>query len=140
MFRAIRESDAATLVGAMRELGYLTGPSAEWDGEMLLEQMRLAGWWFVGDEPVRLAPEDLWRGTEPLRDGSGDEMIAQMRRMTLPREALLLRRMEGLLFQIASTVRARAAWGPLLRELIEGGEPVSELGVEHARWLAGRRT
>lgn len=139
VFRAIRESDAATLVGAMRELGYLTGPSAEWDGGMLLEQMRLAGWWFVGDEPVRLAPEDLWRGTEPLRDGTGDEMVAQMRRMTLPREALLLRRMEGLLFQIASTVRARAAWGPLLRELIEGGEPVSELGVEHARWLAGRR-
>ena len=28
--------------------------------------------------------------------------------MTLPPEALLLRRMEGLLFQIASTVRAEA--------------------------------
>ena len=46
-----------------------------------------------------------------------------MRRMTLPPQALLLRRMEGLLFQIASTLRAEAAWGALLRELVEGGEP-----------------
>ena len=98
----------------MRELGYLPGPSAEWDGELLLAQMRAAGWWFLGDEPLRLAPEDVWRGTGSLRDESGDQMVAQMRRMTLPPEALLLRRMEGLLFQIVSTVRAEAAWGPLL--------------------------
>jgi hypothetical protein len=57
-----------------------------------------------------------------------------MRRMTLPPEALLLRRMEGLLFQIASTVRAEANWGELLAELVEGGEPATELGVQHAAW------
>jgi hypothetical protein len=67
-------------------------------------------------------------------------MIAQMRRMTLPPEALLLRRMEGLLFQIASTVRAEAAWGPLLHELVEGGPAVSELGVEHAEWMGAGRS
>jgi predicted unusual protein kinase regulating ubiquinone biosynthesis (AarF/ABC1/UbiB family) len=141
VLRSIREQDAPALVAAMRELGYLTGPSAEWDGNLLLEQMRAAGWWFVDDEPVRLAPDDLWRGTETLREESGEQMVAQMRRMTLPPEALLLRRMEGLLFQIASTVRAEAAWGPLLRELVEGGPTVSELGVEHAAWMAaGRRS
>jgi hypothetical protein len=62
-----------------------------------------------------------------------------MRHMTLPPEALLLRRMEGLLFQIASTVRAENDWSALLQELIEGDEPVSELGVAHAAWLAARR-
>lgn len=139
VFAAIRESDAAELVNAMRELGYLPGPSVEWDGEILIEQMRLAGWWFLGSEPLRLAPEDLWRGTESLRDGSGDEVFEQMRRMTLPTEALLLRRMEGLLFQIASSLRAEADWGALLRELIEGGEPTTELGLEHVEWLAQRR-
>jgi len=138
VLRAIQESDAPALVAAMRELGYLPGPSAEWDGALLLGQMRAAGWWFVDDRPLRLSPEHVWRGTESLREESGDQMIAQMRRMTLPPEALLLRRMEGLLFQIASTVRAEAAWGPLLRELVQGGPPVSELGVEHARWAAER--
>ena len=52
------------------------GSSAEWDGALLLEHMRAAGWWFVGDEPLRLAPEDLWRGTESLREESGDQMPA----------------------------------------------------------------
>ena len=56
-----------------------------------------------------------------------------MRRMTLPVEALLLRRMEGLLFQIASTVRAEADWGALLGELVEGGEPATELGARARR-------
>jgi len=134
VFAAIRDSDPAALVGAMRELGYLPGPSAEWNGALLVEHMRRAGWWFLGDQRLRLAPEDLWRGTESLRDETGDQMIEQMRRMTLPREALLLRRMEGLLFQIATTVRAEADWGALLRELIEGGAPVGVLGAEHAAW------
>ncbi len=56
--------------------------------------------------------------------------------MTLPPEALLLRRMAGLLFQVASTLRAEASWGALMGELVEGGEPVSRLGREHAAWLA----
>jgi hypothetical protein len=55
--------------------------------------------------------------------------------MTLPPEALLLRRMEGLLFQVATTLRAQASWGRLLGELVEGDEPVDELGLEHAQWL-----
>jgi len=35
-------------------------------------------------------------------------------------------------------VRASAPWGRLLRELLEEGPPVSELGVVHAAWRAGR--
>ncbi len=131
---AIRDGDGPGLVAGMRDLGYLPGPSVEWNSDLLLEHMRAAGWWFLGDEPIRLAPEDLWRGTESLREESGGDMIEQMRRMTVPPEALLLRRMEGLLFQIASTVRAEAPWGRLLMELIDDGEPISELGIEHRAW------
>ena len=39
------------------------------------------------------------------------DLFEQLRRMTLPPEALLLRRMEGLLFQIASTHARRAPPG-----------------------------
>jgi hypothetical protein len=135
---AIRDGDADGLVHAMRELGYLPGLSVEWDAPVILEGMRQAGWWFLESGPRRLAPEDLWRGSEALRDGSGKQAYEQMRRMTLPVEALLLRRMEGLLFQIASTVRAEADWSALLSELVEGGEPTTELGAEHARWREDR--
>ena len=58
--------------------------------------------------------------------------------MTLPPEALLLRRMEGLLFQTASMLRASAPWGALFAELLEGAEPVGQLGAEHAAWLVTR--
>jgi hypothetical protein len=46
--------------------------------------------------------------------------------------------MESLLLQVASTVRAEADWGALLCELVDGGEPATELGVAHAEWLLTR--
>ena len=135
---AIRDSDADGLVHAMRELGYLPGLSAEWDADVILDGMRQAGWWFLEPGPRRLAPEDLWRGGEAFREDGGRQAYEQMRRMTLPVEALLLRRMEGLLFQIASTVRAEADWAALISELVEGGEPTTELGRRHAEWREDR--
>jgi predicted unusual protein kinase regulating ubiquinone biosynthesis (AarF/ABC1/UbiB family) len=137
VFAALRDDDAEHLVQTLRELGYLPGPSAEWSGEMLLEQMRAAGWWFLEGETRRLEPDDLWRGTEILRE-SGSEAMDLVRRMTLPTEALLLRRMEGLLFQIACQLRAEQNWQALFGEIVGGGEPVSELGREHNAWLAQR--
>lgn len=137
--RGVRESDEATVMEGMRELGYLPGEPSEWDGELLLDYMRSVSWWMHAEEPLRLAPEDLWRGSEVLRDDERNH-LAQLKRMTLPPEALLLRRMEGLLFQTAAILRACAPWGQLLRELIEGGEPVGELGAQHAEWLRARRS
>ncbi|MQA75255.1 MAG: AarF/ABC1/UbiB kinase family protein [Solirubrobacterales bacterium] len=136
---AVRDRDATGLVAGMSELGYLPGAPADWDGELLLDYMRSISWWLLSDRPLRLAPEDLWRSSEEFRERpDADELVEQMRRMTVPPEALLLRRMEGLLFQIASTLRAEARWGALLGELVEGDEPVDGLGVEHAEWLAAR--
>ncbi len=135
VFAAVREGDTGALQRGLTELGYLSGEAESWDPALLIEHMRQISWWLEAEEPVRLAPEDLWRSTERLREPGGEELIAQMRRMTLPSEALLLRRMEGLLFQFASTLRARAPWGALFRELVEGAEPVGELGAAHAAWL-----
>jgi predicted unusual protein kinase regulating ubiquinone biosynthesis (AarF/ABC1/UbiB family) len=134
--RAVRAGDDAGVIEGMRDLGYLTGEINEWDSALLLEYMHGVSWWLQAEEPLRLAPEDLWRGTDLLREAEGRRYVEQLRRMELPPEALLLRRMEGLLFQTASMMRASAPWGKLLRELIEGAEPVGKLGAEHAAWLA----
>ncbi len=138
IFAAIRDSDAAKLVEAMQGLGYLSG-DGDWNGPLLVEHMRAMSWWLQSDDPIRLAPEDVWRGSAPLRAERDGRLMDQIRQMTMPPEALLLRRMEGLLFQVASTLRARAPWGALLRELIEGGQPVGSLGSQHAEWLSERR-
>jgi predicted unusual protein kinase regulating ubiquinone biosynthesis (AarF/ABC1/UbiB family) len=134
--RAIRESDAQLILVTLRDLGYLPGDVAEWDGRLMLEYMRGVSWWL--DATDRLEPRDLWRSAAPLRGEDGGEHMRQLRRMTFPPEALLLRRMEGLLFQTATTIRARAPWGALMRELVEGAAPVGVLGADHDRWLAGR--
>jgi predicted unusual protein kinase regulating ubiquinone biosynthesis (AarF/ABC1/UbiB family) len=138
IFTAIREGDDRALIDAMRSLGYLRGDT-DWNGPLLLKHMRSVSWWLQADEPLRLAPEDVWRGGAPLREERNGELVRQLRLMTLPPEALLLRRMEGLLFQVATTLRAEADWGALLQELVEGGEPVGELGREHAAWLVSSR-
>ncbi len=138
IIRGIRDRDAAAVAAGMRDLGYLPGAPGDWDDALLLEAMREASWWQETEEPLRLTPEDLWRNADLLRDERGREYVAQLRRMSLPPEALLVRRMEGLLFQTAVMLRASAPWGPLMRELIEGGEPVGRLGAEHAEWMARR--
>ncbi len=138
--RAIRDRDAAAVLAGLHTLGYLPGDPDEWDGALLLDYMRAASWWLEDDAPLRLGPEDVWRSAELLReDDDGRRHVAQLRKMTLPREALLLRRMDGLLFQTAAALRAEAPWGRLLRDITGEGEPTGELGGEHATWLAKRR-
>jgi len=137
IFAAIRSHDQGALLEAMRALGYLPG-DGDWNGTLLLDHMRAVSWWLQADEPLRLAPADAWRGGASLREERNAELMQQLRRMDLPPEALLLRRMEGLLFQVATSLRAEGDWGRLLRELIEGGEPVGPLGSEHAAWLVER--
>jgi hypothetical protein len=51
-----------------------------------------------------------------------------MRRQNLPPQALLLRRMEGLLFGVLGELRAGADWGRLALEYIADEAPSTELG------------
>ncbi len=132
---SIRDGDAQGLVTAMRGLGYLPGPSAEWDANLLLEHMRTAGWWFAGDEPIRLAPDDLWRGAESLREDSGEQMVEQMRRMTLPPEALLLRRIGRPAFP-DRLHRARAGRMGSAASRADRGRPAGQRSRRRARALA----
>jgi predicted unusual protein kinase regulating ubiquinone biosynthesis (AarF/ABC1/UbiB family) len=76
----VREGEQATVIAGMRELGYLPGEPSEWDGELLLDYMREVSWWLHAEEPLRLAPEDLWRSTEALRDQDARNHILQLRR------------------------------------------------------------
>jgi hypothetical protein len=51
-----------------------------------------------------------------------------MRQMTLPPQALLIRRMEGLVLSTLGELRAGADWNAIAREYFEDGEPSTELG------------
>jgi len=62
----------------------------------------------------------------------------EMRRQTLPPQALLLRRMEGLLFSVLGELRAGADWGLLAREYIAGDPPHTPLGERDAAFWGDR--
>jgi hypothetical protein len=62
----------------------------------------------------------------------------EMRRQTIPPQALLLRRMEGLLFSVLGELRAGADWGTLALEYIAQEPPSTELGRAEADWLAAQ--
>jgi predicted unusual protein kinase regulating ubiquinone biosynthesis (AarF/ABC1/UbiB family) len=142
--RAVRAGDSDELVTALLELGYLPGERSEWDGRVLLDWLRRASAWRRSDEPIRLHPGYSRRGHGRASDSDSDRggcgsSTAQFRRLRLPPEALLLRRMQGLLYLTAEKARASARWGPLHRELLEDAEPVGELGAAHASWRAMHR-
>jgi hypothetical protein len=57
-----------------------------------------------------------------------------LRAFSLPREAILLRRMADLLYVGCSQLRAAADWWALARELQIDGQPRTALAREHTDW------
>ncbi len=60
-----------------------------------------------------------------------------MRRQTIPPQALLMRRMEGLVLSALGEVRASADWHAVAREYYAGDGPSTELGAEERAFWAG---
>ena len=64
------------------------------------------------------------------------EHFDYMRKQTLPPQALLIRRMEGLLFSVLGELRAGGDWGQLALEYIADVPPSTPLGEIEAAYLA----
>ena len=61
-----------------------------------------------------------------------------MKRQTLPPEALLARRMEGLTLGVLGQLEATANWHRIAREWLYGDPPSTPLGEEEAEYFDGR--
>ena len=68
----------------------------------------------------------------------GPEWRQMLRAFSLPREAILLRRMADLLYAGCCQLRAASDWWALAQELQIDGEPRTALAREHAGWRAGK--
>jgi hypothetical protein len=67
------------------------------------------------------------------------EYLDDLRRMTLPPQALLIRRMEGLVFQTLGEVRASADWAAIGAEYHSGAPASTPLGVLDAEFWGDLR-
>ena len=135
---ALWNEDRAALFDAMLSLGYLGSDGAAFRGEeeieLLFAHMKIASDWLFQEQPYRLGPEAQRAiGEQLLALGPGWRRIA--RAFSLPREAVLLRRMADLLFVGFCQLRAAGDWWALAQELQLGGEPSTRAG-RRARGLA----
>jgi predicted unusual protein kinase regulating ubiquinone biosynthesis (AarF/ABC1/UbiB family) len=124
--RAVIEGDAAEVHRGLAHLGYLPD-AGTFEPQLVLEQLRTAGEWYFTPGFRRLSP-DYVRESVEVGSSPRSPYFDQMRRQTLPPEALLIRRMEALLFSVLGELRAGADWGTLAREYIFGEAPATELG------------
>ncbi len=107
--------------------------------DLVYNQLSEAGSWYLTPGFLRITP-DVVREVMEIAGSPRSPYFEAMRRQTVPPEALLIRRMEGLLFAVLGELRAGADWNALMREGLFGLEgPTTELGLAEAEWLGGAR-
>ena len=106
--------DADEVHAILSRLGYLPDPD-DFVPEALLEWLLAAGEWYLQPGWRRLSPQyvtELLDATASPRS----PWFEQQRRMTIPPQALLMRRMEGLIFATLGELRAGGDWHELAKE------------------------
>jgi predicted unusual protein kinase regulating ubiquinone biosynthesis (AarF/ABC1/UbiB family) len=131
--RAAAAGDAAAVHRGMAALGYLPDPAA-FEPERLLDQLLTGAEWYFEPGPRRITPAYV----TGLMDRSA-EFIGDLRRMTLPPQALLIRRMEGLVFQTLGELRAQADWAAIGAEYHADAPPATPLGEQDGAFWGDRR-
>ncbi len=138
VYRSLRSDDRAGLRRTLGALGYLPEPWQH-DDELLFQYMRRAAAWMIDDpQPRRLSGQTGYELMESIFE-LGPAWQDMVKSFSLPAEAVLLRRMENMVFSVACDLRACADWRALADELLAREAPRTALGQEHADWVAGVR-
>jgi predicted unusual protein kinase regulating ubiquinone biosynthesis (AarF/ABC1/UbiB family) len=137
--RAVREDDADGLKTALSAVGYLPAERADAvDAEWAMSLMRMAISWYAKPRYRRFGPEDARADRRPPDHAQRAEMREQVNQFALPPQALLIRRMHGIVAVVLGQLRAGADWGAIAAEYLEGASPATPLGEQEARFWAQR--
>jgi predicted unusual protein kinase regulating ubiquinone biosynthesis (AarF/ABC1/UbiB family) len=137
---AVRDGDAAALKTALRAGGYLPASRADAvDADFALGLMRLAIKWYAVPGERRFSPADR-RDHDRERPDPEERaaMRLQMNQFTLPPEAILIRRMHGIVAVVLGQLRAGADWGAIAAEYLHAEAPATPLGQAEAEFLNRR--
>ncbi|MGA2924782.1 MAG: AarF/ABC1/UbiB kinase family protein [Solirubrobacteraceae bacterium] len=139
--QAVRGRDAAALKRALTIGGYLPAERAgAVQDEFALGLVVRATKWYAVPGERRLSPERARRGRERAR-ADGEQRAAfraQLHQFALPPDALLIRRMHGIVAVVLTQLRATGNWGAIAAEYLHGEPPATVLGDADARFH-GRR-
>ena len=95
--------------------------------------------WYAVPGERRFSPVDRRdRGHERPDSEQRAAMRMQVNQFTLPPEAILIRRMHGIVAVVLRQLRAGANWGAIAAEYVHGEAPATPLGEAEAEFLARR--
>ena len=137
---AVREDDADALKAALRAGGYLPDSRADAvEADFALSLMRMAIKWYAIPGERRFSPAGRRdRDRERPDPEERAAMKTQVNQFTLPPDAILIRRMHGIVAVVLGQLRAGADWGSIAAEYMHGAAPSTPLGQAEAEFLARR--
>ena len=136
--RAAIEEDKEGFIDAVVELGYVHRRE-HLDADWLLEQVKLAGDWFLSDREIRIDPEYVGRILAQVMDPKFlSHGIRVARDLQVPAEEIWFRRVEIGVFAVLGQIRATGNWHRMARETWFGDPPATELGQAELEYFAGR--
>jgi hypothetical protein len=94
--------------------------------------------WYAIPGERRFSPEDTRRQRERPDVEERAAIKTQVNQFTLPPEAILIRRMHGIVYVVLEQLRAGANWGAVAAEYLHGEPPATPLGRAEADYLARR--
>jgi predicted unusual protein kinase regulating ubiquinone biosynthesis (AarF/ABC1/UbiB family) len=138
---AVRHRDASALKAALIAGGYLPTDRADAvNADFALRLMRRATRWYSEPGVHRFSPE----GGRGRRDRDSENSAqrsaikAQVNQFTVPPEAILIRRMHGIVAIVLGQLRAGADWGAIAAEYLHDATPSTPLGQAEAEYLERR--
>jgi len=139
---AVRDGDGEAVKAALLAGGYLPADGADAvDAAFALGMMRMATKWYAVPGHRRFAPdgERPRRDREPLDSEERAAARMQVNQFTLPPEAILIRRMHGVVAIVLRQLRAGADWGAIAAEYLHGDPPATPLGQAEADFFPHSR-
>lgn len=136
---AVRDRDAAAVKAALLAGGYLPAGRADAvQDDFALGLMQMAIRWYAVPGYRRFSPEENRHDLERDPRGSEERAAAreQVNQFALPAEAILIRRMHGIVAVVLRQLRAGADWGAIAAEYLHGGPPATALGSMEAEFYA----
>jgi predicted unusual protein kinase regulating ubiquinone biosynthesis (AarF/ABC1/UbiB family) len=140
---AARDRDPHAMKTALVTAGYLPADRAGGvDDELALKLMRRAIRWYAVPGERRFSPAEPRRDRDRDRGRDRDDaderaaVRTQINQFTLPPEAVLIRRMHGIVAVVLEQLQAGANWGAIAAEYLYGDPPATALGEAEARYLA----
>jgi predicted unusual protein kinase regulating ubiquinone biosynthesis (AarF/ABC1/UbiB family) len=136
---AVRDGDGEAVKAALIAGGYLPVGGADGvDAEFALGMMRMATKWYAVPGHRRFASDGDRRrqDREPPDSEERAAMRMQVNQFTLPPEAILIRRMHGVVAIVLRQLRAGADWGAIAAEYLHGASPATPLGQAEADFFS----